>query len=69
MQHLDTWTKRIGHRIAWYDADTKEKRGQIGADTPGERPDQFNWLHSVAIDSEGRFAGHCLPMAWACEGP
>lgn len=55
MQHLDTWTKRIGHRIAWYDADTTEKRGHIGADTPGERPDQFNWLHSVAIDSEGRF--------------
>lgn len=53
MQHLDTWTKRIGHRIAWYTADTTEKHGHIGADTPGERPDQFNWLHSVAIDSEG----------------
>ena len=27
--------------------------GQIGASTPGEAPGQFNWLHSVAVDSEG----------------
>jgi hypothetical protein len=25
----------------------------IGAPLPGERPDQFNWLHSIAIDSKG----------------
>ena len=27
--------------------------GQIGAATPGEAPEHFNWLHSIAVDSEG----------------
>lgn len=25
----------------------------VGAPTPGEGPEQFNWLHSVAVDSVG----------------
>ena len=28
---------------------------QFGGETPGENPGQFNWLHSIAIDSKGDF--------------
>ena len=27
--------------------------GQIGGEVPGEAPELFNWLHSIAIDSKG----------------
>ena len=41
-----------GHRIGIYKPDG-ERIAAIGASTPGERPDQFNWLHSVAVNSRG----------------
>ena len=60
---LQTWTKNIGHRIGIYERDGARMVpgqppklrmvGQIGASTPGEGPSNFNWLHSVAIDSQG----------------
>jgi DNA-binding beta-propeller fold protein YncE len=42
----------LGHKIGIYDGDGDVIQ-KIGADLPGERPDQFNWLHSVAVDSRG----------------
>ena len=40
-------------RRRWHREATGALVGTIGAATPGERPHQFNWLHSVAVDSEG----------------
>ncbi|WP_241845207.1 peptidyl-alpha-hydroxyglycine alpha-amidating lyase family protein [Streptomyces silvensis] len=42
----------LGHKIQIYDRAGRRVTG-FGADLPGEGPDQFNWLHSVAVDSEG----------------
>jgi hypothetical protein len=42
----------IGHKIGIYDRDGRRVT-RFGAPLPGEAPDQFNWLHSVAVDSEG----------------
>ena len=50
---LSSWTRNIGHRVGIYDPASGELRGQIGAATPGEAPENFNWLHSIAVDSEG----------------
>lgn len=50
---LHTWTPNIGHRIGIYDPSTGQLLAKIGASTPGERPNQFNWLHSISVDSEG----------------
>ena len=44
--------RNIGHKIGIYDRDGNVIQ-KIGADLPGERPDQFNWLHAVAVDSKG----------------
>mgnify|MGYP001961028591 FL=1 len=44
--------RNIGHKIGIYDRDGNVIQ-KIGADLPGERPDQFNWLHAVAVDSWG----------------
>ena len=50
---LPTWTKNIGHRITFHNGATGERESKIGGETPGERPDQFNWLHSIAVNSLG----------------
>jgi len=52
---LDSWTPNIGQRILVYktSADGRERVTSLGAPTPGERPDQFNYLHSVAVNSLG----------------
>ena len=42
----------LGHKIQVYGRDGI-RRARIGAPLPGEGPDQFNWLHSVSVDSEG----------------
>ncbi|MFC7309544.1 peptidyl-alpha-hydroxyglycine alpha-amidating lyase family protein [Streptomyces monticola] len=42
----------IGHKIQIYDLEGRRVT-KFGAALPGEAPDQFNWLHSVAVDSEG----------------
>jgi DNA-binding beta-propeller fold protein YncE len=42
----------LGHRIGIYDREGR-RITRFGAALPGEGPDQFNWLHSVAVDSEG----------------
>lgn len=42
----------LGHKIQIYDRDGT-RLTSIGAPLPGEHPDQFNWLHSVAVDSRG----------------
>ncbi|MFE0061685.1 peptidyl-alpha-hydroxyglycine alpha-amidating lyase family protein, partial [Streptomyces sp. NPDC059003] len=42
----------LGHRIQIYDREGRRVT-RFGADLPGEAPDQFNWPHSVAVDSEG----------------
>ncbi|MGP3967294.1 peptidyl-alpha-hydroxyglycine alpha-amidating lyase family protein [Streptomyces sp. 6N223] len=42
----------LGHRIGIYDLEGR-RITRFGAALPGEGPDQFNWLHSVAVDSEG----------------
>lgn len=52
ISQLQTWTRNIGHKIGVYTADGTRLR-HIGSDRPGERPEQFNWLHGVAIDSKG----------------
>jgi DNA-binding beta-propeller fold protein YncE len=39
---LASWTQNIGHRIGVYSPDGK-MLSSIGASTPGERPEQFNW--------------------------
>ena len=43
----------------------------LGADGPGERPGQFNWLHSVAVDSEGSVyaaeVNHQVSSACPCD--
>jgi len=52
VSQLGTWTPNIGHRIGVYDRDGTVITN-IGASTPGERPEQFNWLHSVAVNSKG----------------
>ncbi len=44
--------ENIGHKIQIYDRDG-EVITKFGAALPGERPDQFNWLHSVSVDSRG----------------
>lgn len=56
MYELQTWTKNIGHRVGIYENNNNGKiENQIGGETPGEHPGQFNWLHSIAIDSKGDF--------------
>lgn len=64
-QHLSTFVPNIGNRIVVYNgAETAEFSSisltppviaKLGEDTitPGERPTQFNYLHSVATDSAG----------------
>ncbi|MCC7371506.1 MAG: peptidylglycine alpha-amidating monooxygenase [Chloroflexi bacterium] len=42
----------LGHKIQIYNR-KGERITKFGAALPGEAPDQFNWLHSVAVDSEG----------------
>jgi DNA-binding beta-propeller fold protein YncE len=42
----------LGHRIGIYDREGRRVT-RFGAELPGEGPEQFNWLHSVAVDSEG----------------
>ncbi|MFW6174371.1 MAG: peptidyl-alpha-hydroxyglycine alpha-amidating lyase family protein [Chloroflexota bacterium] len=42
----------IGHKIQVYDREGN-RITRFGAPLPGEQPDQFNWLHSVAVDSRG----------------
>ncbi|MDA1257506.1 MAG: peptidylglycine alpha-amidating monooxygenase, partial [Chloroflexi bacterium] len=44
--------RNIGHKIGIYDRDGNVIQ-KIGAELPGERPGQFNWLHAVAVDSTG----------------
>ena len=44
--------RNVGHKIQIYNRDGKRVT-KFGAELPGEGPDQFNWLHSVAVDSEG----------------
>ena len=64
-QHLTTFVQNIGHRIVVYDGResaefstttlTPPVLGELGeaGSTPGENPQQFNYLHSVATDSAG----------------
>lgn len=52
ISQLASWTKNIGHRVGVYTS-AGERITAIGAPTPGERPEQFNWLHSVAVNSVG----------------
>ncbi len=42
----------LGHKVQIYDRQGN-RQAKIGAPLPGEGPDQFNWLHSVAVDSRG----------------
>ncbi|MFI6348323.1 peptidyl-alpha-hydroxyglycine alpha-amidating lyase family protein [Streptomyces sp. NPDC050560] len=42
----------IGHKIRVHDPEGREVL-RFGAQLPGEAPDRFNWLHGVAVDSEG----------------
>jgi len=44
--------RNLGHKIQIYDLDGI-RQTSFGAPLPGEHPDQFNWLHSVAVDSRG----------------
>ena len=56
MYDLHTWTKNIGHRVGVYGPNGNGLLvSQFGGETPGENPGQFNWLHSIAIDSKGDF--------------
>ena len=53
---LDSWTPNIGHRICALDTSSSlsepHRVASVGAPTPGERPGQLNWPHSVAVDEE-----------------
>jgi hypothetical protein len=42
----------LGHRVSIYTREGKLVT-RFGNPLPGERPDQFLWPHSVAVDSEG----------------
>jgi DNA-binding beta-propeller fold protein YncE len=42
----------LGHRIGIWTQDGR-RITQFGGPLPGEAPDRFNWLHGVAVDSEG----------------
>jgi len=44
--------RNLGHKIQIYNLDGV-RQTSFGAALPGEHPDQFNWLHSVATDSRG----------------
>eukprot|EP00944_MAST-04C_sp_MAST-4C-sp1_P007906 g7906.t1 len=56
MYELQTWTKNIGHRVGIYHSNNNGiLQSKIGSATPGEDPSQFNWLHSIAVDSKGDF--------------
>jgi DNA-binding beta-propeller fold protein YncE len=44
--------RNLGHKIQIYDRNG-QRVTKFGAPLPGEAPDQFNWLHSVAVDSRG----------------
>ena len=47
------WTPNIGNVISILSADGTELH-RLGADLPGERPDQFlASLHSIAVNSKG----------------
>ena len=50
---LDTWSHNIGCRVSIYDVDTGQRVQTLSGPTPGERPDQFISLHSIAVDSKG----------------
>lgn len=50
---LDSWSPRIGCRVSIYDVQTGKRVQTLGGPTPGERPDQFISLHSIAVDSKG----------------
>ncbi len=44
--------RNVGHKIQIYDRNGVRVT-KFGAELPGEHPDQFNWLHSLCVDSEG----------------
>ncbi|MGA4838229.1 peptidyl-alpha-hydroxyglycine alpha-amidating lyase family protein [Streptomyces sp. G45] len=49
---VQTGVPGLGHRIQVFDRDGRLVT-RFGAPLPGEAPDQFNWPHGVAVDSEG----------------
>ena len=71
---LKTFVQDIGHRIVVYDGRenaefstitlTPPVLGVLGkpGSTPGEKPHQFNYLHSVATDSAG--AVYAAEVSW-----
>ena len=66
---LDTWTPNIGHRICVYNTRREAlaepvRVSTLGAPTPGERPGQLHWPHSIAVDSRG--AVYCAEVNF-CE--
>jgi DNA-binding beta-propeller fold protein YncE len=46
----------VGHKIQIYTPEG-DRLTKFGAALPGEHPDQFNWLHGLAIDSQGNVYG------------
>ncbi|MGE0601734.1 MAG: peptidyl-alpha-hydroxyglycine alpha-amidating lyase family protein [Dehalococcoidia bacterium] len=42
----------LGHRVSIYNR-AGELQGRFGAPLPGERPNEFLWPHSIAVDSKG----------------
>jgi hypothetical protein len=73
-QHLKTFVPDIGHRIVVYDGRESAEFSTVtltppvlavlgeAKSTPGERPTQFNYLHSVATDSTG--AVYAAEVSW-----
>ena len=67
---LDSWVSGIGHRICIFDTPPKAPVAELprvatlGTDTPGERPGQILWPHSVAVDSQGSV--YCAQVSF-CE--
>ena len=45
--------KNLGHSVGIWDRDGNLLQ-RLGAELPGEEPDQFLWPHSISVDSKGR---------------
>ena len=45
--------KNLGHSVGIWDREGNLLQ-RLGAELPGEEPDQFLWPHSISVDSKGR---------------
>ena len=61
VRQLGTWSHNIGHKLGIY-TPSGERLLRLGAPTPGERPDQFNWC-DVLLNIFPFYSNNLSPLA------